>query len=200
MAKKNKKVSLSQQEKAALKKLREKGLYKPKNARKPTKYGKSLISKFSDVLTGKSKAVKTDRKTVAKYHREKAKPGEVRTKGDRIIVPVLPGEKAVYSRKRKEVEVYREIETGQRYVRTPFEKRPKSYDALKAQLKEGDRIAVPYYRGKNKPVEWSYFDEVEFYNTFIGGYSKKETEQAREKALEWALEGVQISRYIERRK
>lgn len=194
---KTRKAPTSQEQKAQLKKLRDTGLYKPKNPRKaPTKYAKSLLKRFADVLSGSSKAVTADYKTARKYSDKTAKTGEVRSKGNKVIVPVLPGEKVTVSKRKHEVEVYRKLETGQKYVRVPFEKRPKSYDQLRDQLGSRDRIAVPYYRGVRKPVEWQYFDSTEFYNTFVGGYGVA-NQAAQDKALKWALERAQISRYVE---
>ena len=46
------------QQKSQLSILKKKGLYKPKNPRGPvTDYGKSLLHKFSDVISGKSAVV-----------------------------------------------------------------------------------------------------------------------------------------------
>lgn len=193
MAKKTKTIKLSQAEKSDLKKLREKGLYNPKNARKPTKYSKSLLKKFRDVLSGNAGVVTADAKTAKRYKSKNSKSGEIRAKGNKIIVPKLPGEKVTYSKKRHEVNVYREMKTGERYVRKPFNGRPKSYDDLKNQLGPNDRIAVAYYRGVKNPLEWQYFDEADFYNTFVGGYSNVESQEKRDKALKWALQHSMIS-------
>lgn len=188
-------VKLSQAQKADLSKLRAAGVYKPKNPRKPTKYGKSLLSKFADILAGTSKAVKVERDVARNYRDKKAKPGTVRAVGNRVIVPVQKGEKAYYSKKRKELDVTYKLETGERYIRTPFKKVPRTYEQLESQLKDGDRIAVAYYRGKNNPVNWHYFDATEFYNTFVGGYADSASDKRRREALNWALKNSQISRY-----
>lgn len=191
---KARKTKFSQAENAALKKLREKGLYKPKDARKKTKYAKSLLSKFKDVLSGNAGVVKVDRETAKRYKRKDAKSSEIRSAGNHVIVPKLPGERVSYSKKNRRVDVSRKMKDGGRYVRSPFVRVPTSYDELKSQLATKDRIAVAYYRGPKKPVEWQYFDATDFYTTFVSGYAK-ESNDAQIKALKWALSHSMISRY-----
>jgi hypothetical protein len=184
--------------KDGIKKLKTAGLYKPKNPRaKPTKYAKSLLNKFADVISGNSRAVKVDKKTAAAYKDDTAKAGQARVKGNRVIVPVQPGEKPYYSRKNGTVEVARKLKTGQKYIRTPFKGNVASYDAMKAQLQTHDRIAVAFYRGKKKPVDWHYFSADEFYKEFVAGYGKDN--KRGQTALAWALQNSQISRYEESR-
>lgn len=199
-AKKTKSVKLSQAEKANLAKLRKRGLYKPKDARKPTKYAKSLLRKFADVLSGNAGVVEVDAETAKRYRDKSAKSSEIRSKGNKVIVPKLPGEKISFSRKRHEIDVSRRMKTGERYVRSPFRTPPKDYEDLARQLGPKDRIAVAYYRGVKNPVEWQYFDETDFYNTFVGGYSNVEGEKARTKALNWALKHSMVSRFVPAKK
>lgn len=195
MAKKSKSIKYSQAEIADLKKLREKKLYTPRDARKKTKYGKSVLKKFADVLLGNAGVVKVDTQTAKRYRDKTAKSGEIRAKGNRVIVPKLPGEKVTFSKKRHDIDVSRKMKTGERYVRSPFNRTPKNYDELKAGLGPDDRIAVAYYRGVKKPVEWQYFDATEFYNTFVGGYSGANGNERQQKALAWALKHSMISRF-----
>lgn len=193
-AKKTKSVKLSQAEKAGLKKLRDTGVYKPKDARKPTRYAKSILKKFFDVWNGNAGVVEVDRETAKRYRDKSAKSGEIRAKGNKVIVPKLPGERVAFSKKNHSISVSRKMKTGERYVRNPFATKPKDFDDLKRQLGPKDRIAVAYYRGPKNPVEWQYFDETDFYNTFVGGYSHVEGQAARDKALNWALKHSMVSR------
>lgn len=154
MAKKTRKSQSGQAQKSGLKKLREKGLYKPKKPRAaPTKYGKSLLSRFADVLSGKASvvtAVEKGRKgfkAASKYARSgNDKMGTVRVVRNKIVVPTQAGEIARFSK--KGVRVTRRVGEDV-YVREPLQK----HKQILEQLKPGDRIAVPLNRGK-RGVEW----------------------------------------------
>lgn len=190
-----KKPKFSQAENDALKKLRERGLYKPKDARKKTKYAKSLLRKFADVIKGNSAVVTADTETAKRYRDKKAKTGQIRSVGKKVIVPKQAGDRVTFSKKRHDIEVSTRMRDGGRYVRRAFKRKPKSYEDLIAQLGPGDDIQVAYYRGAKNPVDWQGFTPERFYQTFVGGYASKETEAARTAALEWALEHSMISRF-----
>jgi hypothetical protein len=83
MAKNNRKRDLVQVKKS-LKVLRDRGLYKPVNARaKPTKYSISLLKRFSDVVAGRAFVQKADKSTIAKL------PSEIRERATRgrVVIP-----------------------------------------------------------------------------------------------------------------
>lgn len=97
---KNRASDVSSQLKSSLKQLRKLGLYNPKNARKaPTRYAKSLVKQYSDVLGAKPRVevVKVPAKAVAalkgQYRVKRSKKGAV------AIVPKAGGMKAGYSKK-----------------------------------------------------------------------------------------------------
>jgi hypothetical protein len=62
-------------------------------SQKPTRYMRDQVKKFSDVLEGKAQVVKMPTRADAK------KFEAMRTKGKAVVVPVLKGEKARYSKK-----------------------------------------------------------------------------------------------------
>lgn len=167
MAKKSKKPRDSQAVKSGLKTLREKGLYKPEKSRAaPTKYAKSLLTKFADVLTGKASVVTASAKgrkgfaAAAKYKTgAKDAPGTVRVVRNKIVVPTQGGETARFTKSGK-VRVTRRVGRDV-YVREPFPGRVKSLDDILRSTKSNERIAVPLYRGQ-RGVEWMNMTAAEF--------------------------------------
>ncbi len=82
MAKTNRSADLAQVKKS-LKILRDKGLYEPKNARaKPTRYGKSLIKKFGDVVKGKAFVLSAKPEALAKL-----KADQYRMSHGKVVIP-----------------------------------------------------------------------------------------------------------------
>lgn len=169
----DKKSTPTQAEKDALRKLKDAGLYSPKKPRTFTDYAKGLLKKFSDVITGTAKAIKTPRATAAKYRDPSHGPGTVRAKGTRVVVPIQRGETASYSPKTGEVSVKRKV-GGDTYERKPFPKTPTSFNSIRDQLGENDRVVIPIFRGKNRPVEWQSFDLDAFEQFWSGGYGQRE--------------------------
>lgn len=81
MAKNSRSQNLAQVRKS-LKILREKGLYKPENARaKPTRYGISLTKKYQDVIRGHAFVLTPNKETLSKISKEFRK-----TRGH-VVVP-----------------------------------------------------------------------------------------------------------------
>lgn len=167
---KTKKPAFTEAQKAGLKVLKDRGLYHPKNPRSLTpgaaKYAKSLLNKFGDVISGKASVVTASAKgqkgfkAAAKYHHADEIVGTVRVKGNKIIIPSQAGEHAYFSKKTGSVVVARKVGRD-RYIRTPFPKRITTIESLRDQLRPGDRIAVPQFRGK-RGVNWFNMDQSEF--------------------------------------
>lgn len=153
-----------------LAKLRRSGLYKPKDARaKPTRYGKSLIAKFADFLTGTAKSVKVSSK-IAKQYEGGDRPGTVRRVRNRIVVPAQPDERVTYSAKTGKVRATRR--SGKtRYVREPLTGKHTTFESVRRQMRPGDRVAVPFYRGR-RGTEWVNMTLDEF-EAFMSEYSER---------------------------
>lgn len=198
MAKKTKKPALSQAQKSGLKVLRKKGVYKPKAPRAaPTRYAKSLLGKFADLLTGKASIVTASQKgrkgfgAARKFKREKEAVGTLRVVRNKIIVPTQAGEVARFSKKKGTVRVTRKLGKDF-YVREPFAKPIYSLKDLKSQLKPGDRVAVPLYRG-HRGVEWrtlTYDDFAAFWREYGPSTTGKEYEDLGEHIQAFHIEGV----------
>jgi hypothetical protein len=174
MAKRKTAPKVSAEQKKKLSRLKKRGLYKPKNTRKaPTRYGLSLLKKFSDVLTGKASVVTVKEKrrkgykAAKKYAHGETKPGTVRVVRNKIIVPTSKGERATYSKKRGEILVSRKV-GKEFFVRTPFPKSIHTINDVRSQLRPGDRISVPFNRG-SRGVEWFNMPLDEF-EAFWGEY------------------------------
>lgn len=108
----------NRRQRADLARLKKLGLYRGNARKNPTRYGKSLIKKYADVLAGKAAVVKAPSKAAARAYRDEGSkaPGTVRVSGDRIVVPKLRGEKLRYDKKRKEVIGYwKDKATGKTY-------------------------------------------------------------------------------------
>ena len=160
---------LSQAEKKTLEILRRHKIYRPKNPRAaPTRHAKTLARKFLDLATGQAQIVTTrsakkGRKGYVEAHALKNgdKIGTVRARRNKLIVPHHPGERVSYSAK-----------TGEYIVRTnmgeiTFERRPlkkhmRTLRELRDQLKPGDRVAVPLFRGHKLGVDWQSMSIEEF--------------------------------------
>lgn len=166
------KKTTTSSERQGLKELRRKGLYKPENPRRVTEYGKSLLRKFSDVLSGNATVVtakgrsETTGRAVSgfnlakKYKVSDDDSGTVRVVRNKIIVPTQKGERARFNERTGKLQVVRKVGRA-KYVREPFTGSPSALRDLERQLKPGDRISVPIWRGK-RGVEWSIMTQEEF--------------------------------------
>ena len=141
--------------------MKRKGLYTG-DTRRPTKYGKSLLRKFADVLSGRAEVVTVSRKGKSKGYKEahayaNASREDIRVVRNRIVVPVNPGETVSFSRKTGRVRVSRTI-GGEKFIRERFKQPltgPNSY-----KLKGNERFAVPFYR--RGQIEWYYYTQEDF--------------------------------------
>jgi hypothetical protein len=159
------KSKTSQQQKRELKKLREKGLYSPKDARsKPTKYALSMLRKYRDVLEGRAAVltIPKSKKTKGwKAARDNADPGlGVYSVRNKLIVPKSEGEKISWSPKKKTYRVSRwSGDKTTRYVREPINRKISNPDQLK--LLKGQRVSIPFNR-PGRGLEWMNLTEKDF--------------------------------------
>lgn len=154
-----------QAEKRALKKLREKGLYTPKDARAaPTKYGRSMIRKYRDVLDGRATVItipKSKRSKGWKAARDSADPSlGVYAHRNKLVVPKNERERISWSPKDKTYRVsFWSTDKTTRYVREPVKRKISNPSQLK--LREGQRISIPFNR-PGRGIEWMNLTEQEF--------------------------------------
>ncbi|MGE3388105.1 MAG: hypothetical protein AB7K41_15350 [Bdellovibrionales bacterium] len=158
-----------QAEKRALKKLREKGLYTPKDARAaPTKYGRSMIRKYRDVLDGRATVItipKTKRSKGWKAARDNADPSlGVYAHRNKLVVPKNEREHISWSTKKKTYRVsFWSTDKTTRYVREPVKR--KISNPAQIKLREGQRISIPFNR-PGRGIEWMNLTEQEFKETW----------------------------------
>jgi hypothetical protein len=181
VAKKSKSARNSQAEKSGLKRLRKKGLYTPKKPRAaPTRYGRGLLKTFADVITGKASVVtvkpakqkgrkRTKGFAEARKFASGEKPGTVRAKRNKLVVPTQGGERAHYNPRTGKVRVTRRVGSDL-YVREPLKGKIRTLDDLRARLRPNDRIAIPFNRG-GRGVEWMNMTPDEFH-AFMGQYAQ----------------------------
>lgn len=177
MAKKTQKPSERQvQQKAALKALSRKGLYRAKKPRAaPTRYGKSLLQRFADVLEGRASVVTAPKSKRSKGHKAAREYSEtLRTVRNKIVVPTHANETARYSPKARKVLVTRRVGRD-RYIREPFKEKITSLEQLKRLMGKKDYVSIPLYRGR-KGTEWrnlSYENFEEFWGEYGPGGTGK---------------------------
>ena len=169
---------------SAISKLRKAGLYAGKAARgQPTKYALSLIKKFSDVVSGRAKTIKSNEAAAERY------AGKFKTaaSGKRLIIPTS-GDKSEVTRVTKSGKIisYGKTETGKSYSREV-----QSGDGIRP-LKKGERYALPIRRGR-KGTSYRYFDSLEQIRNFINLGSGRirairEVEGREKYAAEWMNE------------
>lgn len=160
----------SQQKKRDLKKLREKGLYDPKDARKPpTKYGLSLLRKYRDVLDGKATVLTVPKSKKSKgwaKARRNADPSlGVYAYRNKLVVPKNEGERVSWSEKDKTYRVSRwSNDRTTQYFREPLGRKINNPKNLK--LKKGQRVSVPFNR-PGRGIEWMNLTEEEFREAWV---------------------------------
>jgi hypothetical protein len=97
--------------KARLKELKKHGLYSGDLRKSPTRYAKSLIGKFGDVLSGRAAVVKTPSTAAAKVYKSGYK-----TKGKLVIVPTTPDRTITFNKKTGVIEGRRTLPSGKTAV------------------------------------------------------------------------------------
>lgn len=159
------KSKTSQEQKRELKKLREKGLYTPKDARaKPTKYALSMLRKYRDVLDGKAAVLtipKTKKSKGWKVAKDNADPGlGVYAVRNKLVVPKNEGEKITWSGKKKTYRVSRwSSDKSTQYIREPINRKITNPQQIK--LLPGQRISIPFNR-PGRGIEWMNLTEKDF--------------------------------------
>lgn len=154
MAKKKSSASaVNSQLKNSLSQLKKLGLYNPKSPRKaPTKYAKSLVKKYADVIGSKPKAEVV--KVPASVAKEFA--GQYRTKrtkkGAAVIVPKAGGMKARYSKSAGTI-----VRSAGAFTLTPYNDRLILLRGGFPELKKGETVVV---RIGNNFVDFGSIDEV----------------------------------------
>lgn len=135
--KKSKSEKSKLQLKSALLTLKKLGLYEPKQPRKaPTKYAKSLVKKYSDVLAGKSEVVKIPKSAVPELAKEfRAKKSKKR--GGVAVVPKAAGTKAKFSKKQNTI-----VRSIGAYEFRPYADKNVLIRGELPKLKRGERLAV----------------------------------------------------------
>lgn len=161
MAKSVRSKKQAQSEKRALRKLISTGIYRGKVdlRKRPTKYQKSLISKYSDVLKGKAVVVEPDRPE--SY-------GEVfkRVGKKKVVVPRRKGEKI----KVIEGEIYTVRKVGKRTVKSKFKHVPKG--ERPARPKKNVQYAIQLAAPGGELV-WKRFPSYDELAKFLEGYNYK---------------------------
>jgi hypothetical protein len=137
-----------------LKVLKKHGLYSGDLRKQPTRYAKSLIKKFDDVISGNAQVVKVPKTKGEKQARAKAREladafgDTVRAKGSHVIVKVKDkGEKARYvgGKQGGTIATTRTLESGtvltHEYIRGGMEHLP--------PLRPGESYALPLKNGRS---------------------------------------------------
>lgn len=137
----------------ALKKLRHARLYTGAAdlRRKPSKYQKTVITKFMDYLTGSAKVVKP--KNAKRYKKQ------FRVVGNKVLVPKRKGERVRVNRK-GEIVKSRYL-FGRRQVSKYVESK-----TVPAGRRPGIQYALPFNRGK-KGIYWQFFPDREAIEKFF---------------------------------
>lgn len=143
-------------------KLKAKGLvskYKDARKQKPTRYMRSQVEKYRDVLEGKA--------TVQHIPRNKAKQfsDKFRVKGRAVVIPKEKGETVSYSKKSNEFYGVRRI--GNKRIRKSYSS-GKFEDVIKLPRNEGKFYRIEFAGGQ----VWT-FDAVEDLVAFMHPYEAK---------------------------
>lgn len=148
----------AKRERDAIRKLRDVGLLTGKIdlRKKPTKYQKSQLRKFADVISGKAAAIKP------------ANPGAFksvfRVKGDVVVIPKRPGEKiTVKSGKVRSTRKTRRGTVKSEYITI-------SKATRIARPKEPTQYAIPFNRGDH--LEWMRHPSYDALKQFMGEYAR----------------------------
>lgn len=163
MAIKSKARTQAARDKKSLRKLRELGLLTAKAdlRRKPSKYQKSLLSKFSDVLNGKAAVVKPKNPTEYK--------GIFRVQNGRVVVPRRKGETIKVDKKGR-IAGERKDASG-RKIKSRIHKVPRG--DMPARQTGRVQYVIPFITrgGEINWMRWPNYDELK---KFMEGYNYKD--------------------------
>lgn len=151
-----------------LKKLRDAGLIdKRTNLRKsPSKGLVSKLRQFSDVLSGKAKAVKVDKQTAKKFRRI------YRTKGDIVVIPRAKGERVYFDRSERKIKSVKTVKSRgkKRTYRKTIER-----DISRIKPPKRGRVRLyrlPLFRGKKRKPDYITSDNLADLESLIGRSKK----------------------------
>lgn len=143
-------------------KLKSLGLYDGDLRKKPTRYLIGQTKKFRDVLSGSAKVVSMPSRKAAKEYKSSFK-----TKGTKIIVPTVKGDRITYSKKSGEIVTRRT--RHERKLRIVHPKRLRSVRDLD-KLPQGPNITYRMPIGVGGAMETMTYAEVK---KFYHEYSKR---------------------------
>lgn len=143
-------------------KLKSLGLYDGDLRKKPTRYLIGQTKKFRDVLSGSAKVVSTPSRKTAKEYKSSFK-----TKGNKIIVPAVKGDRVTYSKKTREIVTRRT--RHERKLRIVHPKRLRSVRDLD-NLPHGHNVTYRMPIGLGGAMETMTYEEVK---KFYHEYSKR---------------------------
>jgi hypothetical protein len=179
--------SRSAQYKADVKKLKRLGLYNPTSDTE-TRYGRSQINKYSDVLAGRTTVVRAKagpvhiasdiktRKKITKElsasYRASAYRGVLRVKGDRIIVAQEPSTKPRFDKRTGEITIdvknVGEIKRG-RLVPVKIS----NIDDLRNLESDGYYFGLPLRKYGSRTIDWINYEDVDELIRDITQYYRK---------------------------
>jgi hypothetical protein len=173
----------------ALRILREKGLLSKSTnlSKKPTRYQRSQINKFADVIAGKAAVVRPKQPSTYK--------NLYRTKGDKVIVPKRKGEK-IHVNRRGEIEGERKV--GNRVVRSRHKRLRRGEDVGALPSKSGKQYAIPFNRGGGE-IEWKRFPDRDALRDFMQGYDYKDwTDYVVEESVDEEMDDDELQDKLDR--
>jgi len=131
---------------ARLKKI---GLYKGNARKRPTKYGKFLVKKYSDVLSGEAAVISAPSYGEARRYRSETGNKLFRVSRNKIVVKKKKGETFKYDKRSKAVVSYSK-EYGQKVKRIKLPGVPENVNEILPK-KRGKkyRYAIPFGSGPN---------------------------------------------------
>lgn len=172
--------------------LKAKGLYKPTAPRAaPTRYAKSLITKYADVVAGKAFVVKIP-KAASKDVREQYR---VR-RGRAVVSKDTFTDRARFDRRSGGIVKYKSLKGGGYFK---FQNaNVKSIDEL-PKLKKGQTYAIPFRQGRN--IEFQTRAGLDELIALINSYETRKTREGKEaKGYEDIIRYIQIGTRVEPRR
>ena len=130
-------------------------------SQRETRYMKSLVKKYSDVLSGKATVVNVGRKTAKEYSEDTFRP-----RFGKIVVPKKKGEHVYFDKKSKQVITTRK-EYGQSIKKIIRPQKEFSIESL-PKPRKGKRLfyRVPFNGWTNSPR----FEDLQELKNFMSGY------------------------------
>lgn len=156
------KSKTGKQARAALKRLRDLGLYSGDLRKKPTKYALAKIDKFDAVLKGKA--------TVVKPRNAKRFKNIFETVGKSVIVPKRKGERISVDKSGEIVSIRK---SGKRVIRARGQTLKRDDVLARPAANRNVQYAVPF-NGHNGETNWFRFPDFDELKKFMAGYDYKD--------------------------